>query len=114
MAVSGQIGDTAKRRAVKSAFAGTHVNDIATRLSVSPTTVYSWAQDPRYGGKPGGIGKVFGHERKGHRNGAANGAKSGPLPMRAKASSGSAARAPIPTIGVCPHCGGRLKLRDDA
>lgn len=103
------IADAAKRRAVASAFKGTEVATVAERIGVTSSTIYSWAADERYGGKPGGIGKRFGLERVGKRNGAATVGLATQPKLTGKPSTAKP-RAPIPTIGKCPHCGGLLTL----
>ena len=101
------IADAAKRRAVASAFKGAEIAAIAERIGVTSSTIYSWAADERYGGKAGGVGGAFGNGTR-KRNGAAT-VGLATQPKSPKASTAKP-RAPIPTIGECPHCGGLLKL----
>ena len=52
------ISDATKTRAVKSLLEGTPARTLMKRLRVSDGSIYAWAADKRYGGRPGGLSSV--------------------------------------------------------
>ena len=104
-----RISDATKTKAVKSLLAGTPARTLMRRLRVSDASIYGWAADKRYGGKPGGMAR--------HKANGANPrkAKSGNgLATRAKADKPKSAyhkpRSPVATQHACPWCGMPLKV----
>ncbi len=101
------ISDGSKAKAVKAAFSGTDVATLSKRLKVSASSIYLWAQDPRFGGDSGGIAA------RTHPDGGKSASGNG-LATRVKAADAKSSyrkpRTPVATQHACPWCGGPLKV----
>lgn len=101
------VSDAVKVRTVKAAFSGTDVATLSKRLKVSASSIYLWAQDPRFGGDPGGVAART--TANGGKSASGNG-----LATRARTAKATSSyrkpRLAIATQHACPWCGGPIKV----